>query len=209
MTIPVRLTSCFARALVPIFLVPALHTALPCRAEPPQALEVQPAGIDTGAADLELFSADPLSTSPAGGPRVTPRGFAALHDIAANDWAQRIDQTWGPSPWTIPQMLGLFDTFWTRIDGSFACFQGLDVDWRASFAAARAEIETGVSRGRFAAIMNHVALALRESHTTVRDSGVNYSALAPGVPLFVVGGWGNNAHFGAGLTPLPDGSLLV
>jgi hypothetical protein len=51
-----------------------------------------------------------------------------------------------------------------------------------------------VSRGRFAAIMNHLALALRESHTSIADPGVNYSALNPGVPLFVVGGWGNNQH---------------
>jgi hypothetical protein len=210
MTIPVRLTSCFARALVPLmFLVPVLHTATLCRAEPPPAPEVQTIGGDTDTSDLKLFSADPLSTSPAGGPRLTPGGFAALHEFAASDWAQRIDQTWGPSPWTIPEMLGLFDTFWNKIDLGFACFQGLDVDWVGLREPARAEIEAGVSRGRFAAIMNHLALALRESHTGVWDLGVNYSALDPGVPLFVVGGWGNNARFGAGLTPLPDGSLLV
>jgi hypothetical protein len=106
-------------------------------------------------------------------------------------------------------MLNLFNTFWSKIDQRFACFQGIDVDWAALRASGVAEISAGVSRGRFAAIMNHLALALRESHTSIVDPGVNYSYLGPGVPLFVVGGWGNNQYFGAGLTPLPDGSLLV
>ena len=57
--------------------------------------------------------------------------------------------------------------------------------------------------------MNHAALALRESHTVANDLTVNSSQLLPGVPLFVVGGWGDNRHFRAGLTPLPDSSLLV
>ena len=127
----------------------------------------------------------------------------------ATDWAQRIDEQWGPSPWSTQTMLAIYDAFWSRIDQSFACFQGLDVDWTARRAADRAQIGGGVSLGRFVAIMNHAALALRESHTTVRYGVVNSSAMGRGVPLFVVGGWGNNQHFGAGLTPLADGSLLV
>ncbi len=35
------------------------------------------------------------------------------------------------------------------------------------------------------------------------------TSLDPGIPLLYVGGWGLNTHFGACLTPLPDGSLLV
>ncbi|MBI3586401.1 MAG: T9SS type A sorting domain-containing protein [Ignavibacteriales bacterium] len=58
--------------------------------------------------------------------------------------------------------------------------------------------------------MTHLSLALKESHTRVSDNSVYLStALNPGVPLFVIGGWGENFHFGAGLTPLPDSSLLV
>ena len=35
--------------------------------------------------------------------------------------------------------------------------------------------------------MNHLSLALRESHTNVRDTAVNrFWNLAPGVPLFSV-----------------------
>ena len=211
MAVPASLTSRIVRALGSLLLVPPLLAAAPCRAESPAPPDFQPLEADASSADLQPFEADPLSTcGPAGRPRVPPPGrFTRLDGVAATDWAQRVDQAWGPSPWTIPQMLGVFDTFWSRIDQSFACFQGLEVDWAALRAATRAEVEAGVSRGRFVAIMNHLALALRESHTAITDAGVNFTSLDPGVPLFVVGGWGNNQHFGAGLTPRPDSSLLV
>src|SRR5215471_15574593 len=197
MNVPVIPTPRFARALVLLLLLPTL--AAPVRAQ------------SSADPDTTLFPADPLSTAGRAVPPVIPpfRTPFVVDGAAATDWAQRIDQAWGPSPWSIPQMLQLFDAFWLRIDQSFACFQGLDVDWAALRTTARAEIQAGVSRGRFAAIMNHLALALRESHTTINDLGVNVSPLDPGVPLFVVGGWGNNQHFGAALTPLPDSSLLV
>jgi hypothetical protein len=111
------LTYRFARALVSLLLVAALHGAAPCQTEPPVTTEIR---------DLDVFPADPLAATRAGA-----SGFTALHNAPLTDWAQRIDQTWGPSPWTIPEMLDLFDTFWNTIDASFACFQGLDVDWAA------------------------------------------------------------------------------
>src|SRR5262245_14985847 len=188
-----RVAGAFASLLFLTLLVAAAHAELPAHS------------------DATLFPADPLSIAGrAAGPAAPPfRTPFAVDGAAATDWAQRIDQTWGPSPWSIPQMLQLLDIFWLGIAQSFACFQGIDVDWAALRASARAEIEAGVSRGRFAAIMNHLALALRESHTTITDPGVDYSSLDPGIPVFVVGGWGNNQHFGAALTPLPDSTLLV
>jgi len=128
---------------------------------------------------------------------------------SAEDWQGAIDQTWGQGLPTATK-LAIFDTFWTTIDRQFACFQGIDVDWDALRAEYRSEIETGVSRGRFAAIMNHISLALVESHTWARDAVVNSGTYPrPGVPLLHVGGWLGNSHFGACLTPLPDKSLLV
>ena len=48
------------------------------------------------------------------------------------------------------------------------------------------------------------------THTKVDQELVHFQTpLLPGVPLMTVGGWGNNGHFGAGLTPLEDSSLLV
>ena len=202
MKLPVRLTSNLAWALVPLLLVPALYAA-----EAPAAPEATPNAVDATTPDFDLFPADPLAEALAGGVRVSPA--TARRGAGASDWAQLIDDTWGPSPWTISEMLLLYDTFWFSIDRSFACFQGLDVDWAAMRDSDRGEIASGVSRGRFVAIMNHLALALRESHTTVRNSGLVNEGIGPGVPLFAVGGWGNNSFFGAGLTPLPDGSLLV
>jgi len=156
------------------------------------------------------FDADPLAPSKrivvddSNRPGHLIRGGSAT----STDWSLLIDQKWGPSPYTTAEMLALFDAFWDAMDQAFACYQGLDVDWPALRAQYRAEVESGVSRGRFTAIMNHLGLALRESHTQITSS-VNNTALTAGTPLFVVGGWGNNAHFGAGLTPLPDSTLLV
>ncbi len=125
------------------------------------------------------------------------------------DWRRIIDSLWGPGLPT-PEKLMIFDRVWTVVDSNFACFNNLVVNWDSLRTVYRAEIESTVSRGRFAAIMNHLALALKEGHTKVVDLQVN-SGTYPnaGVPLFVYGGWGDNHHFGAGLTPLSDSSLLV
>ena len=128
---------------------------------------------------------------------------------AQEDWAALIDETWGKGQSTKAK-LWTFDRFWSTIDKSFACFQDIEVDWDALRAQYRPEIEEGVSRGRFAAIMNRLSLALMEAHTMANDKLVQWrTPSAPGVPLLHVGGWGRDAHFGAGLTPLPDKSLLV
>ena|GEM_PF-2687776 len=130
-----------------------------------------------------------------------------LHGMS--DWPQAIDSIWGSGQPTETK-LAIFDKFWKTVDERFACFQGLDVDWTALRDRYRPEIAAGVSRGRFAAIMNHLSLALRESHTGAFDTLVNFrTAARPGVPVQYVGGWGFNTHFGACLTPLPDDSLLV
>ncbi|MCI0695083.1 S41 family peptidase [candidate division KSB1 bacterium] len=133
---------------------------------------------------------------------------ASLSKIT-KDWQAIIDSTWGDGLPT-GEKLAIFDTVWTTIDEKFACFQNLDVDWLALKNLYRPEIERGVSRGRFAAIMNHLSVALKEPHTIFLDTLVNvYTKPEPGVPLLFAGGWGDNGHFGAGLTPLPDSSLLV
>jgi len=68
----------------------------------------------------------------------------------------------------------------------------------------------GVSKGRFAAIMSYLSMALKETHTHAEDMSVTgVDSPGPGVPILFVGAWGEDRHFGAGLTPLPDSSLLV
>ncbi|MBN1894119.1 hypothetical protein JW906_06475 [bacterium] len=144
----------------------------------------------------------PKAISPAH--RRKPQGL-----LKVAEWRSLIDSTWGEG---LPaeQKLEIFDRFWNVIDKKFACFQDLDVDWDELRALYRPEVAGGVSRGRFAAIMNHMALALKESHTYIDDRLVNWNTKpVPGIPLLSVGGWGDAGHFGAGLTPLPDSTLLV
>jgi hypothetical protein len=134
------------------------------------------------------------------------------------DWNDVIDETWG---WGLPRndKLQIFDTFWQIMDEEFPCFIGLPgyypAMWDDLRDLYRTEIEIGdptygVSRGRFAAIMNYLAMALLESHTNAEDIVVCTNTNPdPGVPLLVIGYWGSEPHFGAGLTPLEDNTLLV
>ena len=125
------------------------------------------------------------------------------------DWETIIDTTWG-SGLPTAEKLEIFDSVWTLIDYKYACFQNLDLDWNALRNLYRPEIENGVSRGRFAAILNYMCLKLNEAHTWFTDVEVNVATpLEPGIPLIRAGGWGGDNHFGAGLMPLPDSSLLV
>jgi hypothetical protein len=127
----------------------------------------------------------------------------------SGEWAELIDGYWGDGL-TTSEKLEVFDHFWQKVDEKFACFEDLDVDWAGLRAQYRSEVISGVSRGRFTAIMNRMSLALMEAHTRAIDRRVLYeTALEPGVPVMVVGGWGHDRHFGAGLTPQPDGSALV
>lgn len=68
-----------------------------------------------------------------------------------------------------------------------------------------------MSRGRFAAIMGQLTLALQDGHTSAFDLGVVQTTRdpAPGVPVFIVRGRPMSTHFGACVTALPDGSAMV
>ena len=119
-----------------------------------------------------------------------------------------VDAFWGDGSPTADK-LKIFDTFWDYADRKFAAFQNLVVDWPALRQNYRAEVEAGVSRGRFAGIMNHLALQLRDSHTRADDILVNFNTLpGPGVPLLGQGAWGVDTS-GACLTAQDDGSALV
>jgi hypothetical protein len=157
------------------------------------------------AAVLQLRSSRPAATS-------LPLGFARN---TARDWKKLIDSTWGPGLPT-DQKLQIFDGFWDNVNQYFGGFPNLGVNWDSLKALYRPEVAAGVSRGRFAAILSQLSLALREPHTYIRDRGVdsafyinpNSSYPRRGVPLLCIGGWGQTG-FGAALTPLPDSSLLV
>ncbi len=125
------------------------------------------------------------------------------------EWAALIDEAWGPGL-PVELQLELFDALWTAMDEEYGAYMNLEVDLEAIRDRYRPEIAAGVSRGRFAAIVNHFSLALMDSHTYFVDRHVNWWTFPePGVPLFVIGAWLDNSRFGACLTPLPDDTLLV
>jgi hypothetical protein len=135
-------------------------------------------------------------------------GFAQK---TAEEWQAIIDTTWGEGLPTADK-LQIFDQYWNAVDDGYAGFHNLDVNWDSLYNVYRPDVAAGVSRGRFAAIMNQLAMALMEIHTHANDSVVRGDSLLPGIPLMVHGSAYqpfNHGHFGAGVTPLPDSTGLV
>jgi C-terminal processing protease CtpA/Prc len=119
-----------------------------------------------------------------------------------------VDAYWG-SGLPTEEKLRIFDTYWEYADRKYAAFQNLVVDWPAVRARYRGEVAAGVSRGRFAAIMNQLSLVLKDSHTQALDLLVNiFTVPEPGVPLMGQGAWQFDTS-GACLTAQDDGSALV
>jgi hypothetical protein len=135
-------------------------------------------------------------------------------------WRQLIDSVWGPGLPTADK-LKLFDDFWTAIDQKWGGFHNLIVNWDSLKNVYRPEVAAGVSKGRFAAILSRLTMALNEMHSMAVDLdidktfGVNFLGSSsyfyqPGIPLFnTMGEFFLQSNFGAGLTPLPDSTALV
>jgi hypothetical protein len=156
-----------------------------------------------------------LSTAGAMEPKLTDR--SAPHPVpkvpgkySRTDWAAVIDATWGTSDLTRTERSQFFMDVWNTLDEEYACFQDLVVDWDAIYSGYLSEVAgPTISMGRLAGIMSHMVLALRESHTKIIDLDVYDSRPDHGVPLLFTGWTGDQGHFGAAVTPLPDKSLLV
>ena len=87
----------------------------------------------------------------------------SLARMSASELRNVIDAYWGEGAPTA-EKLATFDKFWNYADSHYAAFQRTNVDWRAERRRFREEVAAGVSRGRFAAIMNQLSLALHDSH---------------------------------------------
>lgn len=126
-----------------------------------------------------------------------------------DDWARVVDSTWGEGVPT-QQKLEIFDRAYDYIDHGYGAFVNLDINLDSLRNLYRPEVEAGVSKGRFTAIMNYLTMALMDGHTYITDESI-YSGIeqVPGLPLFLVSTAQNNSIFGACLTPMPDSSLLV
>ncbi len=140
---------------------------------------------------------------------VAPDSWTSFTKTEPEDLAALVDSTWGPGM-AAEEQRQFFDDIWRRLDRGWGGFHNFDVDFDALRDRYLAEIGDGVSRGRFAAILNHFSMTLQDAHTFVIDRTVNWNtAVRPGIPLLWVGAFLDNSHFGASLTPLDDGSLLV
>ncbi len=137
-----------------------------------------------------------------------PSDFPRLGSMTPAERRAAIDVYWGDGLPTA-EKLKIFDTYWDYADRKFAAFQNLVVDWPDLRDKYRAEVAAGVSRGRFAGIMNHLSLLLRDSHTQANDILVNYVTVpGPGVPSMGQGAWIVDTS-GACLAAQDDGSALV
>jgi len=129
-------------------------------------------------------------------------------EFSTEEWRSIIDATWGEGIETSAKQL-IFDRWWNEVNLNFGAFLNLDFDIQEFKNQYRPEIQGGVSRGRFAAIMNHFGYRLQELHTYLWDTPVRAAPRRKGIPLLWVGQWGSNPGFGAILTPLADSSLVV
>ncbi len=135
-----------------------------------------------------------------------------------SEWRNLIDFTWGEGLPT-EKKLQIFDRFWNDIDANYPAFINLHTNWDSLKTLYRPEVEAGVSRGRFAAIMSVLAAALSDLHTVILDFPLATDNLNSGTPMFVVMGDQSIVekdllsldynHFGATLSPQPDSTLLV
>ncbi|MCW8812667.1 MAG: hypothetical protein OQK65_03950, partial [Chlorobium sp.] len=97
------------------------------------------------------------------------------------DWQALIDSVWGPGLPT-SEKLAIFDSAFNQIDWWYGAFMNLDVDIDSLRDLYRPEIQNGVSRGRFAAIMNYFSMALKDAHTMIIDIPVNWGTYPqPGI----------------------------
>lgn len=143
----------------------------------------------------------------------------------AEDWGKVIDSTWGAGQSAADQ-LNVFDTFWNMIDQQWAGFPNLPLNWDSVRTVYRPQIGSGLSRGRFYALMSRMSLELLEHHTWIYDEKVEsiFGTVVPpqsitylsvnslqyksGVPLLRFGtSWLD--QLGGPVTPMPDSSALV
>jgi len=142
-------------------------------------------------------------------PNYTPKSAG---QYLRNDWQAAIDATWG-SGMSYANRKAFFQETWDLIDDAFPGFNGLDVNvWQDIWDLYWPEIDdsaTSISKGRFYAIMQRAMIPLGDDHTAIIDVNIATTQPLPGVPLFIGSSVGVADHFGAGLTPLPDSTLLV
>lgn len=124
-----------------------------------------------------------------------------------SDWQWIIDSTWGSGE-PLSGKLATFDLYQNFVRSYNSTFLWNSIDWDSLAISLRSRINDSTSRGGFARILNDLAAGTKDGHAYAYDDTVFSTPLNPGVPILEAGDGFIN-HFGAGLTPLADSSLLV
>jgi len=95
------------------------------------------------------------------------------------DWQAMIDAVWGPGR-TAAEQTSIFQNFITTMDHEYALFRNRDVDLVGLAEPYLSEIQAGVSKGRFQAIMSKMCVALQNGHTSFLNLDVVQTAPEPG-----------------------------
>jgi hypothetical protein len=121
-------------------------------------------------------------------------------------WNFLVDSTWGTGI-ADSEKLKVFDRIWKTFDSMYPCFIHLPMyNWDSIVNGMRTEINNGVSRGRFAAILNELRRYINDGHSSIYDVVVNYpSIIYLGLPLMRA----ESGRFGACVTMLSDSSAMV
>jgi hypothetical protein len=137
------------------------------------------------------------------------------HTVA--EWNYMVDTTWGEGLPTSDKLI-LFDRCWEATDKFYPGFVNMNLDWDSIRNRYRPEIEAGISRGRFAAILAQLSCAIKEPHSVFADTSLLLSyALNPDMPVMMYRnsipvmtyGYSNDGWFGATIAPVDDDNLIV
>ena len=123
------------------------------------------------------------------------------------DWQWIIDSTWGPGE-SLSGKLTTFDIYQAFARAYNATFLWNPINWDSLAASLRSKINDSTSRGGFARIIKDLSMGMKDGHAYAYDNVLLNTPLNPGIPILADGSGFIN-HFGAGLTPLADSSLLV
>lgn len=123
------------------------------------------------------------------------------------EWQWIIDSTWGPGE-SLSGKLATYDLYQDFVRSYNSTFLWNPINWDSLASSLRLLINDSTSRGGFARILNDLVEGMKDGHAKAYDNTVINTPLNPGTPILIDGSGFIN-HFGAGLTPLADSSLLV
>lgn len=121
-------------------------------------------------------------------------------------WNHIIDSTWGAGIDDTAK-LSMFNRIWASFDSIYPCYVHLPLyNWDSIVNDMRTKISNGISKGRFAGMLNRLRRYINDAHTNMYDWRVIYpTSIYPGLPLFR----DESGKFGACITMLEDSTAMV